>query len=475
MSGHAGRVVVVGLGPAGPEHLSESARAAIEATPRRFVRTLRHPAAAAVEGALSFDSVYESSSTIEGVYTSIVDALVQAARDGGDVLYAVPGSPAVAERTVELLLADDRVAVDVVPAMSFLDLVWPRVGVDPIAAGVRLVDGHRFAAEAAGERGPLLVAQCDSAAVLSEIKLAVDDSHPGAVTVLQRLGLADELVTTVEWDELDRVVEADHLTSVWIPTLAAPVGRELVAAVELSRVLRERCPWDREQTHDSLVPYLLEETYETVEAVQQLGDDDGYAHLEEELGDLFYQVVFHSTLAAEAGEFTIADVARGIHDKLVRRHPHVFGDVDATSAADVTLNWEELKQREKGRRGVFDGVPAGLPGLLYASKLQTRAARVGFDWPSVDPVYPKVEEELAELRAEPSANELGDLLFSVVNVARHLGIDPEAAVRAASAKFRTRFEAVEALAAERGVELSSLALPALDALWDEIKETHGRS
>lgn len=474
MSGRAGRVVVVGLGPAGPEHLSESARAAIEATPRRFVRTLRHPAAAAVEGALSFDSVYENSSTIEGVYTSIVEALVEAARAGGDVLYAVPGSPTVAERTVELLLADDRVAVDVVPAMSFLDLVWPRIGVDPVAAGVRLVDGHRFAAEAAGERGPLLVAQCDSATVLSDIKLAVDDS-PGAVTVLQRLGLSDERVTTVEWDELDRVVEADHLTSVWIPALAAPVGRELVAAVELSRVLRERCPWDREQTHDSLVPYLLEETYETVEAVQHLGDDDGYAHLEEELGDLFYQVVFHSTLAAEAGEFTIADVARGIHDKLVRRHPHVFGDVDATSAADVTLNWEELKQKEKGRRGVFDGVPAGLPGLLYASKLQTRAARVGFDWPSVDPVYPKVEEELAELRAEPSEDELGDLLFSVVNVARHLGIDPEAAVRAASAKFRTRFEAVEALAAERGVELSSLALPALDALWDEIKETHGRA
>lgn len=474
MSGRAGRVVVVGLGPAGPEHLSESARAAIEATPRRFVRTLRHPAAAAVEGALSFDSVYENSSTIEGVYTSIVEALVEAARAGGDVLYAVPGSPTVAERTVELLLADDRVAVDVVPAMSFLDLVWPRIGVDPVAAGVRLVDGHRFAAEAAGERGPLLVAQCDSATVLSDIKLAVDDS-PGAVTVLQRLGLSDERVTTVGWDELDRVVEADHLTSVWIPALAAPVGRELVAAVELSRVLRERCPWDREQTHDSLVPYLLEETYETVEAVQHLGDDDGYAHLEEELGDLFYQVVFHSTLAAEAGEFTIADVARGIHDKLVRRHPHVFGDVDATSAADVTLNWEELKQKEKGRRGVFDGVPAGLPGLLYASKLQTRAARVGFDWPSVDPVYPKVEEELAELRAEPSEDELGDLLFSVVNVARHLGIDPEAAVRAASAKFRTRFEAVEALAAERGVELSSLALPALDALWDEIKETHGRA
>jgi len=470
----AGRITVVGLGPAGPDYMSEAARVAIEATPHRFLRTTRHPAAAGVNGARSFDAVYDKEPTLERVYAVIVDTLVEEALAEGDVLYAVPGSPAVAERTVALLLADGRVPVSVVPAMSFLDLVWTRLKVDPVADGVRLVDGHRFAAEAAGERGPLLVAQCDSTPVLSDIKLAVDES-PGAVTVLQRLGLPDERVTVVEWPDLDRVVEPDHLTSVWIPTLAAPVGRELVAAVELARVLRDRCPWDRKQTHGTLVPYLLEETYETVEAIQQLDGDQGYAHLEEELGDLFYQVVFHSTLAAEAGQFTIADVARGIHDKLVRRHPHVFADVDAATAGDVTRNWEDLKRAEKGRSGVFDGVPPALPGLLYASKLQARAAGVGFDWPTVDQVYPKVEEELAELRADPSEEELGDLLFSVVNVARHLGIDAEAAVRRAAGKFRTRFEAVERLAVERGLVLSSLDLPALDALWDEIKETHGRS
>jgi tetrapyrrole methylase family protein/MazG family protein len=472
----AGRIVVVGLGPAGPEHVPPAVRAALDATTVHFLRTRRHPAASIVEPATSFDATYEHAATLDEVYRTIVDALVEAATTHGHVLYAVPGSPAVAERTVALLRADGRALVEVIPAMSFLDVAWARLGVDPIEAGVRVVDGHRFAVEAAGERGPLLVAQCDSRAVLSDIKLAADPSPTIAVTVLQRLGLDDERITTLQWDDLDREIVADHLTSLWIPELAAPVAREVTAAVELSRHLRDRCPWDREQTHASLVPYLLEEAYETVEAVQHLNDgQDGYAHLEEELGDLFYQVVFHSTLAAEAGQFTLADVARGIHDKLVRRHPHVFGDVDAATSGEVIRNWEELKRAEKGRRGVFDGVPTSLPGLLYAAKVQARASAIGFDWDAVDQVYPKVEEELAELRAAPSEDELGDLLFAVVNVARHLAIDPEVAARRAAGKFRTRFEAVERLATDRGLELAALDLAALDGLWDEIKETDGGS
>jgi tetrapyrrole methylase family protein/MazG family protein len=474
----AGRVVVVGLGPAGVEGVTPAVRHAIDAVSPRFLRTSRHPAAAAVDGATSFDSVYDKADTLEQVYGAIVDALVEAAEAAGEVLYAVPGSPLVAERTVDLLRRDGRVAVEIIPAMSFLDLAWNALGVDPLALGVRLVDGHRFAVEAAGERGPLLVAQCDTRDVLSDIKLAVDGAPaPAPVTVLQRLGLPDEHVVDVAWHDLDRAVEVDHLTSLWIPELAAPIGREFAATVELSRVLRDRCPWDREQTHASLLPYLLEETYETVEAVQALTESGDYTHVEEELGDVLYQVIFHSTLAAEQGAFTIADVARGIHDKLVRRHPHVFGDTVAASAGEQTSNWEQLKAAEKGRHGVFDGVPAGLPGLLYASKLQSRAAGVGFDWKAVDDVYPKVAEELAELRADPSEDEVGDLLFAVVNVARHLGIDPEVAVRRAAVKFRTRFEAVEGLAAERGIGLASVDLDALDTLWDEIKqkESNGRS
>jgi tetrapyrrole methylase family protein/MazG family protein len=469
-------VVVAGLGPAGPDLLTAATRAAIDRIPHRFLRTGRHPAASVVAGARTFDEVYETAPTVEEVYQRIADALVEAAADGGEVLYLVPGSPAVAERTVDLLRADDRVVVDVLPALSFADLAWARLGVDPVAAGARLVDGHRFASEAAGERGPLLVAQCDSALVLSEIKLAVEDTAPPPVTVLQRLGLPDEAVFEVDWDDLDRAVTPDHLTSLWIPDLAPPVGRELLRFAELVRTLRARCPWDREQTHASLTRHLLEEAYETVEAIEGLGRSgeegdggDGMDHLREELGDLLFQVYFHATLAAEEGHFTLADVARGIHDKLVHRHPHVFGSVQAETAGQVVANWDRIKQAEKGRSSVMEGIPAALPSLLHAAKVQRRAASLGFDWASVDGAYPKVAEELEELREQPSEDELGDLLFAVVNVARHLGLDPEAALRGATAKFRIRFGGVEALAAERGLDLAALDLAGLDALWDEVK------
>ncbi|MGI8683996.1 MAG: SAM-dependent methyltransferase, partial [Acidimicrobiales bacterium] len=281
------RVVVAGLGPAGPDLLTAATTAALGRIPLAFLRTARHPAASVAPGARSFDALYDGAATLDDVYAGIVDALVAAATDapGGEVLYLVPGSPAVAERTVELLRADDRVELVVLPALSFLDLAWDRLCVDPLAAGARLVDGRRFAEEAAGERGPLLVAQCDSALVLSDVKLAVDDP-PAVVTVLQRLGLPDESVREVAWDDLDRVVEADHLTSLWIPSLAAPVGRELLRFAELVRTLRQRCPWDQEQTHATLTRHLLEEAYETVEAIEHLDEPDGMDHLEEELGDL---------------------------------------------------------------------------------------------------------------------------------------------------------------------------------------------
>jgi tetrapyrrole methylase family protein/MazG family protein len=222
----------------------------------------------------------------------------------------------------------------------------------------------------------------------------------------------------------------------------------------------------------------LEETYEVVEAIESHDPDDAArdAHLEEELGDLLFQVEFHAVIAEQAGRFTMADVARGIHDKLVRRHPHVFGSTEATTADQVLTNWERIKQAEKGRTSVMDGIPGNLPSLAYATKVQKKAASVGFDWASVDGALPKVAEELHELEAaldDPAAarDELGDLLFAVCNVARHCGIDPESALRAATAKFRTRFEHVEQLANDRGLDLHELDLDGLDALWDEVKTT----
>src|SRR4051812_8529441 len=467
-------VVVVGLGPAGPELLTVAAREAIAAHDHRWLRTVRHPAAVAVPGAGSFDDVYERGESLDQVYEEIADRLTAAATERGAVLYAVPGSPMVAERTVELLrqrAAAGVIELEVQPALSFLDLAWTRLGIDPAAASVRVVDGHRFAVEAAGERGPLLVAQCDSPVVLSEIKLAVDEPPTEPVTVLQRLGLPDESVQLVAWNDLDRVVTPDHLTTIWIPTLSAPVGAELVRFAELVRTLRERCPWDQEQTHQSLRRHLIEEAYEALEAIELLDPDDPatIAHLEEELGDVLFQVYFHSTLAAEEGWFTLADVARGIHDKLVHRHPHVFGDVQADTAGQVLANWEEIKRAEKGRDSVMDGLPLALPALALAAKVQKKAASVGFDWPDVAGPFAKVIEELDEVREDPSEAEVGDLLFACVNVARHLGHDPEAALRLATATFRDRFRQVEELAQQRGIALAGAGIDALDQLWDEVK------
>ena len=417
--------MVAGLGPAGPELVNAATTEAARRITHRFLRTARHPAAAAFcQGVTTFDRVYDDAEDLAQVYETITAELVAAAETHGEILYLVPGSPSVAERTVELLRGETGIEMRVLPALSFLDLAWDRLGVDPLQAGARLVDGHRFAETAAGERGPLLVGQCDSAQVLSDIKLAGHDHAgppPGPVTVLARLGLADESVTEVAWADLDRLVDADHLTTLWIPEMAVPVAQELVAFAELVRTLRARCPWDQAQTHASLVSHLIEEAYETVEAIDS-GDPD---HLAEELGDVLFQVFFHATLATEAGQFTVADVARGVHDKLVRRHPHVFGDISAETPAQVMANWEQIKREEKGRASVMDGIPAALPALLHAVKVQRRAASAGYVEPDTEP------------------DTFGPALFALADGARRAGADPEAALRATTSAFVARFRTWE--------------------------------
>ncbi len=437
-------MVVVGLGPAGPDLVTVGAMAAIGRVPpaQRFLRTTRHPAAAVVDGARSFDAAYHNADRFEQVYEHIAATLVGQAAEYGEVLYAVPGSPRVLERSVDLL---DRAAtrgelsLEVVPGLSFIDLAWVRLGVDPLEDGVRLVDAHRFAERAAGERGPLLVAHCHNRRVLSDVKLAVEEPPVTPVTVLQRLGLPDEAVFEVGWPEIDRSFEPDHLTSLWVPELAAPVGAELVALEQLMAILREQCPWDRSQTHATLTRHLLEESYEVLDALLELDrartgggsvDQQGaaYAHVEEELGDLLFQVVFHARIAAEAGRFTLADVARGIHDKLVTRHPHVFAGA-AYDAASAEGKWEELKRAEKERTSALDGIPPTLPSLLYASKVLKRAATVG------------VQVEPSPL-AEP--DRLGDELLAVVSAARHAGVDAEVSLRIAADRLVAEARRAEA-------------------------------
>ena len=239
------------------------------------------------------------------------------------------------------------------------------------------------------------------------------------------------------------------------------------------------CPWDREQTHQSLTPFLIEETYEAVEQI----DADSMPGLREELGDILLQVMLHSEIASEEGHFTVADVIEGLVNKLIRRHPHVFGDAEARTAEEVAARWEVLKSEERQGASLMEGVPANLPALTYAQRTQGRAANVGFDWSNTDGVLEKVAEEAGELTEAYEAAEVeetdearahvewefGDLLFSLVNLARWMDIDAETALRHANRRFVTRFRSMEDTTRERGEDFSALSLDQMDALWEEAK------
>ena len=474
------RIVVVGLGPGDESLITVATLTVIQRIPHRYLRTAQHPSAHLVPGATTFDHVYDGASSFEDVYATIASELIAAAQQHGEVLYAVPGSPLVLERTVAHLRRQTDVEIELHSAVSFLDDVWRVLNLDPVETGITLIDGHEFAEAAAGVTGAMLVAHTHANWVISDIKLSIDDPDPTTpVVLLHHIGLPDERIEHTTWSEMDRILEADHLTSLYIPSLGTPVAAEMVRFHQLARTLRDQCPWDMEQTHHSLVRYLIEETYEVVDAIEKLNPDNPSTDndLIEELGDLLYQVEFHAAIAEEQGRFTMADVAQSVHDKLVSRHPHVFGDVEVSSSTEVESNWEAIKRAEKPERtGIFDGVVLGAPSLQLASKMQSRAAKVGFDWPDVHGPLAKISEEAGEVRqalttGDPDATmaEVGDLLFAVVNVARHLDVDPESALRIAVNKFRSRVESVEKLASEQGRVMKDMTLEQLDELWEVVK------
>ncbi|CAB4662523.1 unannotated protein [freshwater metagenome] len=474
------RIVVVGLGPGDESLITVATLTVIQRIPHRYLRTAQHPSAHLVPDATTFDHVYDGASSFEDVYATIAEELIAAAQQHGEVLYAVPGSPLVLERTVAHLRRQTDVEIELHSAVSFLDDVWRVLNLDPVETGITLIDGHEFAEAAAGVTGAMLVAHTHANWVLSDIKLSIEDPDPTTpVVLLHHVGLPDQRIEYTTWSEMDRILEADHLTSLYIPSLGTPVAAEMVRFHQLARTLRDQCPWDMEQTHHSLVRYLIEETYEVVDAIEKLNPNDPSTDddLIEELGDLLYQVEFHAAIAEEQGRFTMADVARSVHDKLVSRHPHVFGDVEVSSSSEVESNWEAIKRAEKPERtGIFDGVVLGAPSLQLASKMQSRAAKVGFDWPDVQGPLAKISEEAGEVQqslmsgdADATLAEVGDLLFAVVNVARHLDVDPESALRIAVNKFRSRVESVEKLASEQGRVMKDMTLEQLDELWEVVK------
>jgi tetrapyrrole methylase family protein/MazG family protein len=489
--GAPGRVVVVGLGPGSVDLLLPAARATLERIPVRYARTARHPTVAPLvaDGITfeTFDDRYDAAPDLDAVYHDIVTALIGAAAEHGELAYAVPGSPSVAERTVALLhdaARDGRVELTTVPGLSFAELAWTRLGVDPMTDPARVVDARALESAALDLGGLLLVAQCDDPLLCSDVKLTLLErlSPDTPVTVLARLGGPDERVDTVALADLDRVVP-DHLTSLAVQLPDSSPGRELTRLLELARLLRRPggCPWDAEQTHHSVTRYLLEEAYEVVDAVEALpvpapagtpAHDPAYTRLVDELGDLLYQVIFHAMLAEEAGAFGMGDVARGIHDKLVHRHPHVFGDVAAATSGDVMRNWEQIKKGERGATSIMDGITPGLPSLLYAHKLLRKAASVGLDPGGVAASLDRIDVATAALRAGADDElVLGELLAGAVALARALGFDAESALRGWSVRFRTRFEAMEADAAREGVDLAALDPGAAAARWDAAGPT----
>lgn len=446
------------------------------------VRTSRHPAAetlAARRQVVFCDDLYEASDTFADVYDSIAQRVMEAASTG-DVVYAVPGSPTVGEFAVARIraLAAHR-GLDVVlhPAESFLDAVAFEVGVDPLRDGLKLLNGHDLPSPLVFDV-PTVIGHVDLPEVLADVAARVDRVIPEEteVCVLAGLGSADARVVWSVAAEVDASL-AGVRTSLFVPQ----VSGGLIGAVHVMDRLRTDCPWDRTQTHHSLVRYLLEESHEVADALAALpegGEPDfgAYADVEEELGDLLLQVLFHARIAEESEAFDISDVAEQLRRKLVRRHPHVFGDVEAEDAEAVKRNWDQIKAAEKRdatNESTLDGIPSSLPGLHRAAETQRRAAKVGFDWDEAGPVLAKLAEEVDELKAalddRPAMlHELGDILFSVVNLARHLDLDPEVAVRSATHRFEERFRAMEAMG-----PLVGLTLEQLDARWEQAKRVAG--
>lgn len=477
-------ITIVGLGPGAAEDLTRRAWRALTTAPRLYLRTAQHGSVAGFPPGLrysSFDALYETHERFEEVYAAIIDELLAAARDG-DLVYAVPGDPLVGEATTTGLLAAagaEGIPVEIVNGVSFVEPLLAQLGVDALD-GLQLLDGLQVAAmhhPPINPAFPALLAQIYSQAVASDVKLTLMNQYADdfEVQLAHHAGTARASVEALPLHDIDRSAQISAMTALYLPALGQDSSFE--GAQEIIAHLRapEGCPWDREQTHESLRRFLIEEAWEVLEAIE----DGDAAALAEELGDLLLQIVLHAQIATDEGRFHMGDVLRHVNEKMVRRHPHVWGDVDVQDDPGAVLrNWEELKRAEKAAVGadegfLMDSLPRGMPALLEALRLQERAAKVSFDWPHLAQVLDKLGEELAELQAAQSAaereHELGDLLFTLVNLARRLELEPEGALRAANARFRRRFRHVEERARDSGKALSAHSLAQLDALWDEAK------
>ena len=480
-----GKITIIGLGPGDFGLITLDTWDKIISTDKLILRTAVHPTVAELDkrnvAYTAYDEFYEKCASFEEVYNTIAEKLITEAKNGLDVVYAVPGSPLVAEKTVVIIREKAKQAgieLDILPGMSFMEVLYQRLNIDPID-GLTILDAADLEALPSDDMpSALVVTQVYNQHVASDTKLTLMEHYPEdyPVTFIRNLSLPDEEIRQIPLYELDRQENIDHLTSLYIDKMPQREQTfDLSPLEDVIKTLRSPggCPWDIVQTHKSLRRNLIEEVYEVIEAID-LEDKD---LLCEELGDLLMQVVFHARMAEEAGLFSMQDVINGITEKLIRRHPHVFGDINVKDADEVLTNWEAIKRAEKkDRKSVLDGVPKDFPALMAAYKLQHKAAKVGFDWPDIDPVWDKLREEIEELEEatvdaapERIEEELGDVLFTIVNLARFLKIDPEIALTATSRKFKRRFSYIENKVKEKQQKWEQLSLLDLDDLWQEVK------
>jgi len=477
-------ITLLGLGPGNPNQLTREAWEVLSSADEIWLRTRQHPTVSVLPSALnlhSFDELYENGETFDQVYDAIVEKILELGRRPQGVIYAVPGHPFVAETTcpkIARLARDEGLATIIVEGLSFLEPTFSALGLDPYPR-LTLFDAMELSmahVPAFPPDVPVLVAQLYSRLVASEVKMTLNTAYPDEhpVRLVHAAGTNEELVEELKLYEIDRSEHVGLLTSLYVPPLGEGTSFESFQEVVAHLRAPTGCPWDREQTHQSLRTHLLEETYEALSAIDA-EDVDG---MQEEFGDLLLQIVLHAQIANEEGEFSINSLIKNIHDKIVRRHPHVFGDLALDGVKGVLQNWEKLKEAErkdngKKEKGLLDGVPQALPALTQAQEYQDRAARVGFDWPVVDGVLEKIFEEIQEIKMannnEELAGEIGDLFFALVNLARWKKIDAESALRETNLKFKQRFAYVEKGAKQHGLSLSDMTLEEMDILWERAK------
>jgi len=479
-------LTIIGLGAGDFNQLQMGVYKKLKAANKLFVRTVDHPVLEelANEGLQfeSFDAVYEKHGTFQPVYEEIAQRLIEAT-SMGDVMYAVPGHPLVAEQTVQLLIqAAEKGQVNVVieGGQSFLDPIFGALKIDPIE-GFQLLDGTSFSMHDINMRQHILIAQVYDTFSASEVKLTLmekyDDEYP--VTVVTAAGSSQEKLVTVPLYELDQSVEVNNLTTVYVPPVTSQEEalRDWTTFRQIIATLRgpNGCPWDQKQTHESLKKYLLEEAHEYLAAVDA---EDDFAMIEE-LGDVLLQVFLHAQIGEDQGYFTLEDVLASVSEKMIRRHPHVFGDVSVEDADGVVANWEAIKAEEKGisDKPLLKEEYRASSALQTAYNYQKRAAKVGFDWPDVDGAWDKFAEEWQEFRHEVAKgsnmtrlDEFGDVLFTLVNLARFYKLSPEEAMLHANEKFARRFGYVEAKVKASGKPFSDYTLEQLDAFWLEAKQ-----